>query len=136
MHYINCNLQHPISGNRLLSIGAEDFLRSLRENSHAELHPKIDRVLISLAHVPPLPPSLPLLGEEELLMDEDAQMEVRASQFLHPHEEAMQTFRKQAKLLREVEDAVDIRMYALSYPLFIYLKQSRSIHIFNYSLYS
>ena len=69
-------------------------------------------------------------------MDEDAQMEVRASQFLHPHEEAMQTFRKQAKLLREVEDAVDIRMYALSYPLFIYLKQSRSIHIFNYSLYS
>lgn len=116
MKLMRYNIKHPISGNRLLAIGAEDFLQSLRENSPSELFSKIDLVLDSLAHVPPLPPSaLPFLEDDESVPERESLAELSASQILHPHEELLQTFRKQAKLLREVEDEVDIRMYLTYY---------------------
>jgi hypothetical protein len=75
-------------------------------------------VLSALSVVPPLPPSaLPFLDADEPGLERD-DVEGIAPQFLNPHEELLNTFRKQAKLLREVEDEVDIRMHPFFYNIF------------------
>jgi hypothetical protein len=56
--------------------------------------------------------------EDEPVVENGAQVDVSVSQLLHPHEELLQKFRKQAKLLREVEDEVDIRMFLFFFFLF------------------
>jgi hypothetical protein len=88
-------LQFPISGNRLVEIGAISFLQSLRHNSPPVLYHNIDELIDFLSHVPPLPavPS-PHSPKEE------------------GKKSVAEKFRDKAQMITQMEDDVDSRKWS------------------------